>query len=253
VADGAVKGPPILGGGGLRRRGFWLAIFATLAVYALAAWLLVLPEIVLPVSVPFASVAQDACRDRADWTQGDGVILWLPLADIPEAVVTAVLLQEDRAFWVHRGVDWDQVLRAFRRNVEAGGYRFGAGTITMQLMRELVLGKDRTLVRKVREVAYALQAERRLGKDEILEMYLNVVHWGRGVRGIGAAACHYFGLGPRELSSGDVERLVRVLPSPPRLGPQLRRDLRDRDGRSSERSREPVRARLATGPPCAAS
>jgi monofunctional biosynthetic peptidoglycan transglycosylase len=136
------------------------------------------------------------------------------------------LAQEDRLFYDHYGVNWELVLRALGRNIAAREVRYGASTLTMQLARELFLDKRRNLLRKLREMAYALQLERQLDKAQILELYLNVVDWGPGLRGIGAASCYYFGIPPAELSPDQSARLVALLPSPERLGEQLREELR---------------------------
>jgi len=199
---------------------FVLLAGALLGVYALAAWLLVLPEIVVPPGIDLARTTDSLC-DRG--SPGGDEILFLPLTDLPNHLVAALIEQEDRSFWVHHGINWGTFFRALRKDLAAGEYRYGAGTITMQLVRELWLGKRRNLVRKIREIAYALQLENRLPKNRILELYLNVVHWGPGVRGVGAASCYYFGIPATELSPNQVMRLVTVLTSPPRLGPELRR------------------------------
>ena len=215
-------------------RSLFLLLLALLsAAYGLAIWLLVLPRIDLPPGLDFENAADPPCRGA--WL-GDDRIRFVPLSDLPSHLVLAVLRQEDRKFYHHRGVLWAPLLRALRKNVAAGQYRYGAGTLTMQLMRELGLGKQRTLLRKTREIAYALQAENRLSKDRILELYLNVVHWGPGVRGVGAASCHYFGISATQLSADQSARLVTVLTSPLRLGPELHRSA------ALERQRPPAGA-----------
>jgi membrane peptidoglycan carboxypeptidase len=159
--------------------------------------------------------------------------VFVPIQRIPGHLIAALLEQEDGRFRRHHGVDWSQAMHALRKDLAAGAYRYGASTITMQLVRELFLGKQRTLFRKAREIAYALQAERRLGKDEILELYLNLVHWGPSVRGVGAASCYYYGVAPADLGAGQAAELVSVLTSPERLGPELL----DRIGHGTRRSR----------------
>jgi membrane peptidoglycan carboxypeptidase len=200
---------------------FVLLVSALLGVYALAAWLFVLPEIV-PPAIDLGQTADSLCDSAAAAPLGGDEILYVAAADLPQHLVTALLEQEDRSFWVHHGVNWGTFFRALQKNLTAGEYRYGAGTITMQLVRELWLGKRRNLLRKAREIAYALQLENRLSKKQILELYLNVVHWGPGVRGVGAASCYYFGIPASEISPNQAMRLVTVLTSPPRLGPELR-------------------------------
>src|SRR5262245_53573462 len=212
-----------------RRQRFAVLAGVALTLYAGAAWFLLLPPIKLPPSIPLDRVA-DRCADVAfiDAVRRERTILFVPLNEVPPAAIHALRRSED-GFLHHRGVDWTQILRAFARDVAAGEDRYGASTLTMQLMRELLLSKERTLLRKTREIAYALQAERRLSKAEILELYVNVVDWGAGARGIGAASCYYFGRPPAALDEDESTRLIAILPSPDRLGAQLRAWVQARD------------------------
>ena len=218
-----------------RRQRFAVLAAAALTLYAGAAWFLLLPPITLPPSIPLDRVPAERCGDVGfiDAVRRQRTILFVPLKEVPPAAIDALRRSEDGFFHHHRGVDWGQMLRAFAKDVAAGEYRYGASTLTMQLMRELLLGKERTLVRKTREIAYALQAERRLSKAEILELYVNVVDWGAGARGIGAASCYYFGRPPAALSPDEANRLIAILPSPDRLGVQLRAWVQARDHRPS--------------------
>lgn len=211
-----------------RRSRFVILAALLLAVYSAAAWLLLLPPLALPPALELARLPGGACHDPAFLARirADRAILFVPLRDVPPALIGALYRQED-AFQQHRGVDWVQAARALGKGLATGEFRSGASTLTMQLMRELVLDKRRTLLRKAREVAYALQAERRYSKAELLELYVNVVHWGPGIRGVGAAACYYFGARPADLDREAAARLVAVLPSPDRLGPELAAWARD--------------------------
>ena len=201
----------------MQRRRRWVILAAiALATYGLTAWLFLLPPIQLPPSQPLSG----RCPAPEQLERLPKQVLYVSLADVPDHLVQALLAQEDE-FYHHRGVDWEQTVRAFWGNLWARRYRYGASTLTMQLVRELFLTKDRALLRKLREICYALQAERRLRKDEILEFYLNVVHWGPEIRGVGAASCFYFGVPPARLDEEQSRRLVAILPNPERLGPQL--------------------------------
>lgn len=196
--------------------------------YAGAARLFVVPPVAFAPSRPFGDLRAEECGDDQFLAEvrRQREVLFVPLAQIPSHVQRSVLAQEDRLFYVHSGINWELVLRALGRNIAAGEVRYGASTLTMQLARELFLDKERRLLRKLREMAYALQLERQLDKAQILELYLNVVHWGPGLRGIGAASCYYFGIPPAELSPEQSTRLVALLPSPERLGEGLRQELR---------------------------
>jgi membrane peptidoglycan carboxypeptidase len=195
--------------------------------YAAAALLFLVPPIAFAPSRPFGELRPGECGDPhfLDEVRRQREVLFVPLAQIPPHLQHSVVSQEDRLFFVHYGVNWELVWRALGRDITAGEIRYGASTLTMQLARELFLDKRRQLLRKLREMAYALQLERQLDKAQILELYLNVVDFGPGLRGIGAASCYYFGIPPAELSPEQSRRLVALLPSPERLGEHLREEL----------------------------
>jgi membrane peptidoglycan carboxypeptidase len=205
-----------------------LVIVAAGLGYAVTAALFLLPPVAFAPSRPFGDLRPEECSDAHFLAEvrRQREVLFVPLAQIPSHLQRSVVAQEDRLFYDHYGVNWTLVWRALERNIAAGEVRYGASTLTMQLARELFLDKRRQLLRKLREMAYALQLERRLDKTQILELYLNVVHWGPGLRGIGAASCYYFGIAPAELNPEQSGRLVALLPSPERLGERLREELR---------------------------
>lgn len=202
-----------------------LAAAVALLGYAAAARLLLLPDVVLPAHRRLADLPEGSCATPAfsAEVQRQGEILFVPLGDIPPSLQLRILQQEDGYFYEHRGVEWGVLARSLGRDLAAGRIVYGGSTLSMQLARELFLDKRRTVGRKLREIAYALQLERRLGKQQILELYVNVVDWGPGLRGIGAASCFYYGRAPASLSDEEAARLVSLLPSPKRLGAGLRR------------------------------
>src|SRR5262249_38835782 len=110
-----------------------------------------------------------------------------PLSGISPLLVNAVVTNEDGAFFRHRGFNTDAVKQAIAENLKAGAFRRGAGTITMQLARNLYLGHDRTLSRKFREVvlAWILEHLTGLSKERLLEIYLNIIEWGPDIHGAG--------------------------------------------------------------------
>jgi len=205
-----------------------LVVVAAALGYAAAASLFVAPPVAFAPSRPFGDVRREECADAQflDEVRRQREVLFVPLAQIPPYLQRSVLAQEDRLFYVHAGINWELVWRALQRDIAMGEIRYGASTLTMQLARELFLDKQRQVLRKVREMAYALQLERRLDKPQILELYLNLVDWGPGLRGVGAASCYYFGIPPAELNPEQAGRLVALLPSPERLGEHLREELR---------------------------
>ncbi len=160
---------------------------------------------------------------------------YVPLSRIPKVVQDAAIASEDRRFRSHWGLDLKGNMRALVANVRAGGVRQGASTITQQLARGLFLGNERTLPRKLNEIVLALVLERVLGKDRILEMYLNSVYFGRdaagGIAGVAEASRRFFGVPVDSLTLDQAALLVGVIPAPNLYSP-LRRPanaLRRRD------------------------
>lgn len=139
---------------------------------------------------------------------------WVPYDRISPNLKRAVIAAEDARFADHDGVDWDAIERAFERNLRGGRISHGGSTITMQLAKNLFLTGERSYLRKAQELAIAYMLEAVLGKDRILELYLNVAEWGVGVFGAEAAARHHFGIGAAQLSAAQAARLAAMLPRP---------------------------------------
>ena len=139
-----------------------------------------------------------------------------PLAGIDTLLVHAVVANEDGAFFRHRGFNTDAVKGAIADNVKAGAFRRGAGTITMQLIRNLYLGHARTLSRKGQEVvlAWVLEHLTQITKERMLEIYFNIIEWGPGVHGADEAARFYFGHDAGRLTPDEALFLATVVPAP---------------------------------------
>jgi hypothetical protein len=125
----------------------------------------------------------------------------------------AVLAAEDQRFDRHEGFDRVEIANVLAAVDEQGPVR-GASTITQQLARTLFTGGERTAARKLRELLYAVEMERTLGKRAILALYLNTVHWGPGICGADAAARSYFGKRPHQLTPLEAAWLASILPNP---------------------------------------
>lgn len=145
----------------------------------------------------------------------------VPLSDVPETVRAAFLAAEDLRFYRHPGVDPVRIFGAAAANLKAGGYAEGASTITQQLVKLSHLSSQKTVARKLEEMYLALQLEARCGKDEILEMYLNYIYFGRGAYGIEAAAKSYFGVSARELTPAQGAALAATVKAPAAYAPHL--------------------------------
>ena len=135
------------------------------------------------------------------------------LTEISPYLVCAVVKAEDRGFFRHDGFEWGQVRKAVSGYL-VGYSRIGGSTITQQLARNLFLGPERSIHRKLREGLIARRLERALDKRRILELYLNAVEWGDGVWGAKQAARAYFGKHPSELGPLEATVLASLLPAP---------------------------------------
>lgn len=169
---------------------------------------------------------EQACTDRDGVAQrivnGTGSRFWLPLETFGDRLPAAVLAAEDQRFFEHAGYDTQEIgaaLVAFEARLPAPGAPRalrGASTLTQQLARTLFTGGERSAVRKLRELLYAVELERTLGKQRILELYLNTVDWGPGVCGARSAARTYFGKSPVQLTALESAWLAASLRHPQR-------------------------------------
>jgi monofunctional biosynthetic peptidoglycan transglycosylase len=133
---------------------------------------------------------------------------------VPPLFVRSLLLGEDTGFYGHRGVDFAEVVAAVASSWSRGTPMRGASTLTQQLAKNLFLTRERSLRRKLQELALALLLESTLGKERILEIYLNVIEWGPDLYGLRPAARHYFGKEPAELTPREMAFLVALIPGP---------------------------------------
>jgi monofunctional biosynthetic peptidoglycan transglycosylase len=144
---------------------------------------------------------------------------WVPLSRISKNLTDAVIVAEDGMFYSHGGVDWFEVKESIEKNIDKRRAVRGASTITQQLAKNLYLSTSKDPIRKFRELIITLLLEHQLGKNRILEIYLNVIEWGRGIYGVEAAAQTYFGKSSGSLSMDEAVRLASVIPSPLRHKP----------------------------------
>jgi monofunctional biosynthetic peptidoglycan transglycosylase len=145
--------------------------------------------------------------------------IWMPLARISPHLKRAVIVAEDATFYRHEGFDWEGLKEAVTRNWKKGTLHRGGSTITQQLAKNLYLSADKSLFRKVHEALITWKLERSLTKKRILELYLNVAEWGRGVYGAEAAARHYFHKAAEDLSPDEAALLAAMLPAPRQYDP----------------------------------
>jgi monofunctional biosynthetic peptidoglycan transglycosylase len=145
---------------------------------------------------------------------------FVPLRTLGPHLPRAVIAAEDARFYEHHGLDVEALRRAVEDNVRRGRLWRGGSTITQQLVKNLFLTTYGSFVRKGLEIPLTLLAELILGKQRILELYLNVVEWGPGIYGGQAAAEHYYDRPAAYLTREQAARLAACLPAPRRRTPQ---------------------------------
>jgi len=138
----------------------------------------------------------------------------VPLAEMPQVFIDAVLAAEDRQFFSHSGIDPLGIARAIYRDFRNEGVQQGGSTITQQYAKNAYLSSERTVTRKLKEAVLAVKLERELDKEEILQRYLNTVYFGRGAYGAEAAARAYFGTSIRNVGLPQAAYLAGLVRAP---------------------------------------
>lgn len=195
------------------------------AVLLLAAVLVIF--LIPPAQVALAAVwnppfiPMRAQRWLQAWTKGESLqkapVHWVPLKEAPESLIHYIWASEDQAFFVHQGFDIPRILEAIDEAQD--GEARGVSTITMQCARSVFLWQGRSYLRKALEAYYTIWMELFMSKQRILELYLNHIEFGSGIYGIGAAADHYFGKDPDQLTRSQMIALAAILPNPLKWSP----------------------------------
>ena len=157
---------------------------------------------------------------HADWPK----LRWNPVSieRIPHSMVRAVIVAEDARFYEHEGVDLDALKEAMERNLSEKRLVYGASTISQQTVKNVFLSPSRNPLRKWHELLLTLGMERNLSKKRILEHYLNVAEFGRGIYGVDAGARYYWGIPASRLTNRQAIELAATLPSPVSNNPKTR-------------------------------
>jgi hypothetical protein len=177
-----------------------------------------------------AEVPPDLSRDRftseftyrtyhpdntpSETTTGPGTPAWTDLDNISPFMIAAVLTTEDGAFYKHHGFNHAAIRSSVAANLKARRFVRGASTITMQLTKNLFLSREKTLSRKIEEIILTDYLEQEFRKDDMMELYLNVIEFGPDVYGVTRAADFYFGRKPEELNLPESFFLASIMPTP---------------------------------------
>lgn len=211
-------------------RGFTLVTLCILLL-PLAAFATVFAALVffpLPATLPTAATARPS--EPTQIFDIDGQLIGeiatfdqhIPIqsSDIPTIMRQATIASEDKGFYKHKGIDPRGTARALWADFNNKKAVQGGSTITQQYVKLAYTNKERSLSRKIREAVLASQLDRQVDKDEILYRYLNMVYFGDGSYGIGAAAQSYFHKDVKDLDASEAATLVGVIPAPSSWGPR---------------------------------
>lgn len=144
------------------------------------------------------------------------------LASLPRHVARAAVVAEDARFYQHKGLDQEAIQKAIEYNLSKGRIVYGASTISQQTIKNLFLSTSRNPLRKLHEVILTYMMEHNVGKKRILEIYLNIAEFGKGIYGVEAASQYYFGKSARRISVIEAIELAATLPAPTKHNPETR-------------------------------
>ena len=162
-------------------------------------------------------------KETQEWVEyqtyyGDENRIWVDYDEIPDAMWQAAVAIEDHRFFEHNGVDWGRTLHAMLK-MATGDASFGGSTITQQTLKNITGDNNPYVNRKVREIFRALEFEKDVTKQEILELYLNTVYFGKKCYGVQTAAQYYFGKDVSELSVAECASIIAITNNPSMYGP----------------------------------
>ncbi|MBO0730363.1 MAG: transglycosylase domain-containing protein [Acidimicrobiaceae bacterium] len=201
----------------LRRPAFvvFLAIFGTFS-----GGLFYLSRVALPTPTPQSQttfVFDDSGHILATYKSQNRIDV--SLSQVPKVVIQAVVSTEDRHFFTEGAINPISIVRALISDVRGQGSLQGGSTITQQYVKQAYLSDERTLKRKIKEVAIAIKLEHVESKDQILQGYLNTIYWGRGAYGVEAAAEAYFGKHVEQLGLPEASLLAALIREPETADP----------------------------------
>ena len=163
---------------------------------------------------PFILDVPDARGVMVERAFGPGTPNWVPLSTMNAHLVDAILVCEDGRFFSHTGFDSQAIRASIKDNFLRGKFMRGGSTVSMQLAKNLYLRREKTVSRKLQEAVFTLLLEQSFSKNDIMELYFNVVELGPGIYGVGDASKFYFDTTPADLSTTQAFYLASVLPNP---------------------------------------
>ncbi|HUS67411.1 MAG TPA: transglycosylase domain-containing protein [Kofleriaceae bacterium] len=149
---------------------------------------------------------------------------FVPITEVSQYLIKSLMTTEDSSFYKHHGFITREFRTALVKNLEAGYFKYGASSITMQLVKNVLLHREKTLARKFQELFLTWYIESKLEKDRLLEIYVNAIEYGPGLYGIKPASFQYFGKPPAELNPVEAAFFSSILPAPKRRFTQFCKD-----------------------------
>lgn len=190
----------------------WIAIGLVLTLYACCALELFFLKWVNPFTT--AVQAERRIGSLLDHRAYHKRYAFVPLRRISPELQHAVIAAEDERFREHDGIDWIELKKVIEKDIESGKLGRGGSTISQQLVKNLFLSTKRSMVRKGVEFTLVPMTEKILGKDRILELYLNVIEWGPGIYGAEAASQAYYKIPAAQVNRQQAARLAACIPAP---------------------------------------
>ncbi|MCK5268828.1 MAG: penicillin-binding protein [Spirochaetes bacterium] len=139
---------------------------------------------------------------------------WVSISKVPESLINLIVVLEDMRFKHHKGLDYSQIYNAIAQNLSAFKLKYGASTITQQLIKNVYLNNKKSFIRKIQEMILAAKIEKKLNKQNIMEWYLNIIEMAPGIYGIREGSLYYFNVEPRGLTFKQQVFLACIIPSP---------------------------------------
>ena len=201
----------------------WILLSVFILITAFIAYVfLTLPDVTdFKTHNPKKTALMKSRTEQAE-QEGKNLVVkqeWVSFKDIPQLLKDTVRIAEDSNFYWHKGIDYEELKEAIKRNIREKRFARGASTITQQLAKNLFLSTRRSPVRKIKEYLIARKLEKALTKDRIFELYLNFIELGQGVFGVQAASNLYFGHSVEELTLEEIVRLTAIIPQPLKTDP----------------------------------
>lgn len=168
------------------------------------------------ISVPFTYTPYEDGKAMRSFPVGPSNPNFTPINEISQNLKNAVLTAEDPSFFSHKGFVEEAFRASITTNLKAKAFKRGGSTISMQLVKNAYLGREKTLARKIEEIlmVWLIENNNVVSKSRMFEVYLNIIEWGRNVYGIGEASRFYFGKHPSQLNLGESIYLASIVPKP---------------------------------------